>query len=340
MSDRTAADYPQPRASEIKALAAAWLERKDSSDWTDGDQSELDVWLSESTANLIAYRRVSHVWDRTERLAALRPPALSRMAPPESGKKKPLLFRALMGVAAAALLGVTGTSIWQSPEAQTYTTAVGGRDILTLPDGSRIELTTDTSVRVADSTEGRKVWLDRGEAYFQVVHDASRPFVVIAGKRRVTDIGTKFVMRREPGKLQVAVVDGKVRFESDGDKAQTRPAVLGAGDTAIATANTFVVERKSKAELTKELSWRQGVFVFKRTTLEDAARQYNRYNRLKITIADPEIARLTLSGTLPTNDVEAFANVARNFFSLDVKRRDGEIVLSRSMRQSRSEQRN
>lgn len=336
MSDLSTHDLPLPRAKDIKARAAAWLERKDSGDWTGKDQLELEAWLAESNANLIAYRRVSEVWGRTERLAALRPPSNNRAVLPKRSNKGPLVFRALMGVAALALLGVIGATTWRPSEAQSYTTAVGGRDILSLPDGSRIELNTDSSVRVSDAPNERKVWLDRGEAYFQVVHDASRPFVVIAGNRRVTDIGTKFVMRREPGKLQLSVVDGKVQFESGEDKSQARSAVLGAGDTVTATANAVVVKRKSTAELTNELSWRQGVFVFRRTTLEDAAQQYNRYNRLKIAITDPEIAKLTISGTLPTNNVEAFVGVARNFFSIEVEHRDGEIVLSRAAPQVRT----
>src|SRR5690349_17070663 len=126
-------DLPIPRAREIKTRAAAWLERKDSGAWTDKDQFELDAWLAESTANLIAYRRVSDVWNRTERLAALRLPSTNRGAA-VAAKSRPLLLRASMGVAALAVLGVMGASMWRSPEAQTYTTAVGGRDVLTLPD--------------------------------------------------------------------------------------------------------------------------------------------------------------------------------------------------------------
>jgi len=320
---------PPLRTKEIKARAAAWLERRDSGEWSEKDQADLDAWLAESTANLIAYRRVAEVWGRTERLVALRPSGMERPAIPARGRTGPVLLRAVAGVAALALLGVGAVSLWPAPEAQTYMTGVGGRDILTLPDGSRIELNTDTVVRVSDASDVRKVWLDKGEAYFQVVHNTARPFIVIAGNRRVTDVGTKFLMRRESGRLQVDVVDGRVRIQSDGGNSQSSPEILAAGDALTATANAVVLIRKPANDLANELGWRRGVFVFHRTALADAANEYNRYNRQKITIAAPAVGRLTLSGTLPTNNVEAFVGVARNFFSLNVEHHGDEIVISR-----------
>jgi transmembrane sensor len=216
-----------------------------------------------------------------------------------------------------------------APQTQTYTTAVGGHDTLTLPDGSRIELNTDTAIRVADTANLRKIWLDKGEVYFQVVHNAARPFIVVAGDRRVTDIGTKFVMRRELGRLQVAVVDGRVRLDAGGNIPQSSPAVLSAGDAATVTESSLRLTRKPPHALESELGWLRGVFVFRHTTLADAAAEYNRYNAEKIMVSDAAVARLTISGTLPVNNVKAFTDVARNFFSLNVVRRGDEVVISR-----------
>ncbi len=57
----------------------------------------------------------------------------------------------------------------------------------------------------------RTVTLDGGEAYFEVVHDARHPFVVLAGNRRITDLGTKFSVSREGDHVQVVVKEGRVR---------------------------------------------------------------------------------------------------------------------------------
>jgi len=87
--------------------------------------------------------------------------------------------------------------------------------------------------------------------------------------------------------------------------------------------------RKHGHDVANELGWLHGVLIFHHATLADAANEYNRYNPEKIIITDPKVARLTLSGTLPTNNVKAFVDVAKNFFSLSVARRGDEIVISR-----------
>ena len=60
----------------------------------------------------------------------------------------------------------------------TYATAVGGHKTLTLGDGSEVELNTDTIVRMPKVAGQRQVILDKGEAYFQIKHDAENPFIV------------------------------------------------------------------------------------------------------------------------------------------------------------------
>ena len=72
-----------------------------------------------------------------------------------------------------------------------------------------------------------------------------------------------------------------------------------------------------------------GLLIFKYTSLADAAAEFNRYNRQKIVIADPDAARLQIIGTFPANEVDAFIEVAQSVFRLHVEHRGDEIVLSR-----------
>src|SRR6185437_10423527 len=135
----------------------------------------------------------------------------------------------------------------------------------------------------------------QGEAYFRIQHDSARPFVLMVQGRRLVDLGTEFLVKTEPKRLEVALVAGRAQLDSPNDPTQ-EPAVLTPGDVAIATANAISVTAKSTKALSDELSWRQGVLVFKYTTLADAAAEFNRYNYKKIVIADPKIAQLTIVG--------------------------------------------
>src|SRR5262249_47175706 len=93
-----------------------------------------------------------------------------------------------------------------------YSTPVGGIDNVALADGSRMTLNTDTRIRVALTETERRIELDKGEGFFEVAKDPSRPFVVYAGNKRVVAVGTKFSVRRENDDVEVIVTEGRVRL--------------------------------------------------------------------------------------------------------------------------------
>jgi transmembrane sensor len=325
MSDETDIS---PNAKEIKARAADWLQRRNFWNWGEEDERALAAWLEESLSHRVAYWRLRSAWERSEKLTALRGPAFGRteQAPPVR-RLWPTLRMAAAGIALIAAVGVGATYIYSAPRGQSFATPIGGREVLTLADGSQVELNTDTSLRTDIGANHRTVWLEKGEAFFQVVHDEKRPFVVYAGDHRVTDLGTKFSVRKQPDRLEVALVEGRAQFDSNAGNG--KPTVLVPGDILVATAKSTSLTRKPEHELERELSWRQGNIVFSHTTLADAAAQFNRYNTEKITIADPAVAKLTIDGTFPINGVHAFARVTNVVFKLRVEKRDGETILSR-----------
>ena len=132
------------------------------------DEAALDAWLNEDPVHRIAYWRMEAAWERTQRLAALHlPKAQQRKGPP--------FFRIAAVLALVAAAAPASGPILARPQGATYTTSIGGRETIMLADGTQIELNTDSAVRVLDTTAERKVWLEKGEAYFQVTHDATAP---------------------------------------------------------------------------------------------------------------------------------------------------------------------
>jgi transmembrane sensor len=314
---------------EIQGRAAAWIEERESDDWSDVRQTEFDAWISESPAHLVAFLRAEAVWKRADRLRALSKPG--SMKPNSIGPSayKATFLKIAAAFAVVSLAGASVLTLLQGPKAQTYSTTIGGRETLTLDDGSQIELNTNTTVRVAFDEGKRNVWLDKGEAYFNVVHNAARPFVVTLGSRRVTDLGTKFFVRRDRDRIQVALVEGKARFDAALEPAPSQQTILTPGDIVTATAESVSLKRKTSQDLSNQLGWRRGMLVFDHATLADVANEYNRYNRTKLVIAGNDARHLTISGTLPATDLGAFARLATKFFNLRVEQREGEIVVSR-----------
>jgi transmembrane sensor len=207
-----------------------------------------------------------------------------------------------------------------------YVTEVGGHATVPLADGSRIELNTDTKVRAALEETERAVWLDRGEAYFEVAKDASRPFVVYAGDRKITVLGTKFSVRRQGDRVVVAVAEGKVRLDSV--RRQKPPAVVTGGDVVIANAAATLVTPKSLERVESELAWRRGLLMFDKASLVEAAAEVNRYNRKKLVVEDETAAAIRITGSFEAENVDAFARLLREAFGLSVVEEDGEIRIS------------
>jgi len=314
-------------AKDVRAAAGAWLERREFGPWTDADQKQLDAWLNASPSNMVEFLRVEQVWKRADRLRALnRPMRESKPAP----QKTPLSFVPKLAAAFAMIAAVgIGVGAYMLNTGETaYETPIGIRKTITFADGSKVELNTDTLLRARITQTGRTAELVKGEAFFQIEHDAAHPFVVTAAGYRVTDLGTKFVVRRDGKRLEVTLVEGSARVEPTDKDNHAQPTVLVPGDMVIATERSLTVTRKTTPALANELAWRRGLLIFNHATLEEAAAEFNRYNTEKLVLASPSVARRTIGGTFPTSGVEEFAEVAKGVFGFHVKTQGNDIVIT------------
>lgn len=166
---------------------------------------------------------------------------------------------------------------------------------ISLADGSRIQLKTNPAISVNFGVWQRTVSLKKGEAFFDVQHDAARSFSVLAAGHRITDLGTKFTVRTSNDRLEVILVEGRARLETVSPLVQHHATDLVPGEVAVATPSTIAVTKQPIPSLANTLAWRQGQLVFNHTTLAEATVEFNRYNQTKLVVA-PAIADLTVSG--------------------------------------------
>ena len=306
--------------------AAAWLAREDR-DLTPAETSELRQWLAASTLNRVAYLRLKASWQRADRLSALKNPATS-IAEPSSFLARPRLLAAIAAVLLLLAAGAGGWRLWRGPSEQVFATAVGKMQAVRLADGSRMELNTDTRVRTDVTAARRIVTLDSGEAYFDVVHDAARPFVVYAGNRRITDLGTKFSVFRNGDDVRVTVQEGRVKVDVLDRPAVDAPVVAEAGHTVMAKGSETLVFAKPDTGISSDLAWRSGMLVFNQQTLADAAEQFNRYNSRKI-VVEGKARRIRIGGSFKADNVDVFVLLLHRGFGLSVDNQGTRIVVSR-----------
>ncbi|WP_084583210.1 FecR family protein [Sphingomonas azotifigens] len=324
------------RAEQIEEIAARWIVRRESPDWSAKDEAELTTWLNQSLGHKAAFWRLRQGWAAADRVGALgfSPTRFgSRLAQPWPAWRKAAPGIGLALAASLALVVGIGTVMLSTseppaPAQVAVQTPVGIQRTIALADGSRVELNTATSVRAATGPNGREIWLDKGEAYFDIVHRPDRPFVVHAGSRTVTVLGTRFTVRRDGEKVTVAVLSGRVRVEDGTAESGTRAAVIGQGDIAYAQARGILVALAAPTRVTAMTGWRDGVLVFDNQRLADAVADFNRYTDRPIRISDPAVANIRIGGTFQIRNSAAFLDLLRSAYGLEVRAGRDEILVA------------
>jgi transmembrane sensor len=309
------------RREEIEAEAADWLARVDRG-LDREEEAAFRHWKEAATEHRIVFLQLRAAWQRIDRTVALRQSKPARRLPP--GR-----WLAAAAIAAVLLIGL-GFGIrygMQQMSVQRFETAIGAQRSLKLADGTRVELNTDTLIHATMTGERRTVRLDRGQAYFDVVHDARHPFVVIAGNRRITDLGTKFSVLRDGDRVVVVVKEGQVRVDLITPDQASAPVVAERNMVVIARNNETLVAPKTPQEIDNDMSWRSGMLFFNQETLAEVADDINRYNVRKIEVVGP--ARdIRIGGSFRRDNIDGFKQLLRDGFGLKIVDAGDKIVIS------------
>jgi transmembrane sensor len=169
-----------------------------------------------------------------------------------------------------------------------------------LPDGSEVDLAPNSEMAVQFTASERAIALERGEAFFTVAPNRTRPFIVNAVGVRVRAVGTEFNVRQGAGRVTVTVAEGTVDIDADRvPTAADQPAAL-----RLSAGNEFVWDqstgrhavRATRSE--RALAWRSGRLEYIDEPLDAVITDVNRYSARHIVIQDPRIGRLTYTGTV------------------------------------------
>ena len=183
----------------------------------------------------------------------------------------------------------------------------GGEYALLLPDGSRVWLNSETSIRfpVRFLEDQRDVYLV-GEAYFEVAKDTSAPFHVHIEGGEVTVLGTSFNISayKEDSIWQTTLVSGRVQVTTGNRKILMTPAE----QYSVNTRTGEGILRDVDTEL--YISWVDGKFYFNAYTFEDIVRKLERWYDFKMDYRDENIKQMRFSGTInkhrPLNEILQF----------------------------------
>lgn len=300
----------------VREQAAEWFARGRDAPLTPQQQAQLHAWLAQHPQHKYEYDLLGRLWGAADLLPRERLQALCAPDPVRQLPRRRLLRQALAAsvVAVAAGLGWFGWQQHQLNYQGQMQTGLGERRQLDLPDGSRLELNGRTRVQVSFSAGQRDIRLEQGEVMFSVAHDTARPFVVSTGHGKVTVTGTRFDVRRDSEQTRVAVEQGSVRVQGDGQAQALLSAGLGSHiDAHGAVAAPYTVDA---AALT---AWRGGKLVFNDVPLGEVVREVSRYREHPLRVAPGKTAALRLSSSFSTDDTDALLRALPSILPVAIK---------------------
>jgi transmembrane sensor len=316
----------------IEEVAAGWMVERDRG-LTPAREREFERWLRADARHAATFRALAETWQ----LIGEAPPTRSTTVLEQRRRRRawlPLTLAAAASLAIAAYLGwfsvASGTLARARPFALNTSTTVGEVRKLELPDGSVIQLNTDSAVDVRFEPTERRVRLTRGEAHFSVAKNAERPFIVSAAGIDVRVVGTVFNVRLRSESVDVLVTEGKVRV---GSKTETTSGSLSAGQkVSIVLGNSSppavpAPVDVAAAEIKQTLAWQARRLDFDATPLREIVAEINRYNRHKLVVADPRLDEQRFGGSFPANDYQTFVRMLEADFGVVAERKADETLL-------------
>lgn len=212
-----------------------------------------------------------------------------------------------------------------------YHTAPGQTQRITLRDGSTVILGGATTLTVSLTAQRRTVDLDRGEAWFHVVHRNDWPFVVKAGGGTITDLGTAFVVDRESNRVEVTVTEGLVQVAVDHpvraprlSSERHRAIRLHRGERLTYGENAHSVVRAVNPRAA--LAWTTGELEFSQEPLSAVIENVDRYTRHPIAVS-PAAGRLRLTTLVMSRRIHEWLEGLSRVLPVIVERRGARVCV-------------
>jgi transmembrane sensor len=329
-----------PDKGEAEREASEWIARLNADDVSADDRERFEAWRGKHPQNARAYASLHGTWQQLAQAGPLVRAVSMGQALNDAAKPSPPWRRRSFVAAAAsiAVIAIIVAGYWRQVHPETsFQTAVGEHATVKLPDGSSLELNSNSQARIEYSAGARVIRLERGEAFFEVAHDPQRPFWVVADRSWVRAVGTAFNVYVRPASVEVTVSEGTVQVvggqsagvaPSDLVLARVPVSVLNAGQQAEVRGRAATIKALEPTKLKRSVAWRQGTLYFENEPLGDVVAEMNRYTTTEIEIDDDSLRGMPIGGTFRADPqgAEALLAMLQDGFGLRVERSDRETA--------------
>lgn len=224
------------------------------------------------------------------------------------------------------LLGI-GYFAWSYFSKETITSEIASTRQITLPDGSRVTLNAGSKLTYASSygDETRTVSL-RGEAFFEVSRNASKPFIINLENAVVKVLGTSFNVKayKDRQNVEVTVADGTVSVYKKGDKKSE--VVITKGQLATISPEDEKIEKKENTDR-NFIAWKTRSIVFENDSLVNVVKTLQSVYHQEFFIENPQLNNCTVTTSFENRDLLSVLKVLKITLDISFEEKDGTIVI-------------
>ena len=303
------------RADE-DALADAvhWYIKLTSEDVTDAEKQAWEVWLNQSAAHHQAWERILQKLSLFESLPAdIGVTVLARASSKvNTHRRDALKFLGLMAVVAVPAAYLYKEALLGSNDYD-YSTRVGERKTVTLPDGTVLVLNTNTAVTMAASSQARTLTLHRGEILVQTGHAGvdGRPLMVNTVFGNILPLGTQFNVRHFDHLTRITLFEGRLQLTAkEGAQLVMKP------NQEVDMFATHIHLHSENSLLSA--AWQNGYLQADNLALQSLIEELARY-RSGFLLCHPDVREMKVSGAYSVDDIDASLNSLTQTFPLKIQ---------------------
>lgn len=279
--------------NDLDEQAVAWFIRLRADNVSSEEKTSFLQWLNQDDAHRDTFNEIGKLWGDADLLQALTETAEKHQIAPRK-KITAAHFKLPLAMAACLALGLLFSNELGILMQGDYSTNVGERKTVYFDDGSTAMLNTDSVIAVNMDGPQRRVELLKGEVYFEVKPDPSRPFIVRAEHSTTRVLGTRFFVHEKNGSDEVKVVSGRVEVSDRG--ALKQPQILHDRESVSVDAAGLGETLLMNSALTT--SWVNGFLVFENASLESVISQIRRYRTGLVVYKDNALRELKINGRI------------------------------------------
>jgi transmembrane sensor len=314
---------------ELENHIESIITRKFSGEISADEQQVLDNWLAESTENERYFQNLRKIYSHAGNSKDEAIPAIDINQEWQQFKssvqpevKKDTYQSSWIRVAASVLvIGVLGYFIWFTAFQSKDITVLADHSgqLVTLPDNSVVTLNKEASITYPrEFSDGNRTVIMKGEAFFEVTRDESKPFIVNLGLSNVEVLGTSFNINAEENndKIEVVVNTGKVRFETTtGDES----VILTKGEKGTLMKNMNMISKVDNNDI-NFMAWKTRKIVFNDVDLDLVIQTVNKLYDSHISFSTDVGKNCKVTVSFDNQSIEAILSVLELTLDLEYKK--------------------